>query len=72
MAREQGTTRREYLRLAAVGGAAGLPGCSDLDSALGGDDNASTDDDGGLFGTRRPRRTPGPRPERARRQRPRR
>jgi hypothetical protein len=51
MAREQGTTRREYLRLAVVGGAAGLAGCSDLESALGGGGNASTDDGGGLFGT---------------------
>jgi hypothetical protein len=51
MAREQGTTRREYLRLAVVGGGANLAGCSDLESALGGDGNASTDDGGGLFGT---------------------
>lgn len=51
MVREQGTTRREYLRLAVVGSAAGLAGCSDLESALGGDDNESPADGGGLFGT---------------------
>ena len=51
MAREQGTTRREYLRLAVVGGAAGLAGCSDLESELLGDGNGSSTDAGGLFGT---------------------
>lgn len=51
MTREQGKTRREYLRLAVVGSAAGLAGCSDLESVVGGGDNSSTDDGGSLFGT---------------------
>lgn len=50
MTRKQGTTRRAYLRLAALGSAAGLAGCSDLEGELLGDNGSSTDA-GGLFGT---------------------